>query len=234
VGNSLDNLITGNSAANNLSGGAGNDTLNGGAGIDTMIGGMGNDTYVVDVATDVMTELNGQGNDTVQSSITFTLVSTKNIENITLIGTTAINGTGDTLDNIVTGNSGDNIINGAAGNDTLAGGAGADTFRFDKTLNQSTNVDRITDFTQTTSTITSDRIELENAVFTGLTVTGKLNSALFVTGNSFTNTTQRLRYETATSKLFYDPDGSGTAHASTLFAIFNPQQSITFVAFNVT
>ena len=53
-----------------LIGGAGNDTLNGGAGDDTMVGGAGNDTYVVDAAGDVVTELAGEGTDTVQSSVT--------------------------------------------------------------------------------------------------------------------------------------------------------------------
>ena len=233
VGNSLNNLTTGNTAANTLSGGAGNDTLNGGAGNDTMIGGVGDDTYVVDVATDVITELADQGNDTVQSSITFSLVTTKNIENLTLIGTSAINGTGDTLNNIITGNSADNIINGSHGNDTLTGGAGVDTFRFNTALNQSTNVDRILDFTQTTSSLTSDRIELAKTIFTGLTTTGKLASTLFVSGNAFTNTTQRIRYESSSGNLYYDADGSGTTNSSLLFAIFDAKPTITNAPFTV-
>jgi Ca2+-binding RTX toxin-like protein len=61
----------------------------------------------------------------VQSSITWTLGS--NLENLVLTGTTAINGTGNTLDNVLTGNSVSNTLTGAAGNDTLDGGAGADT-----------------------------------------------------------------------------------------------------------
>jgi Ca2+-binding RTX toxin-like protein len=124
TGNTLDNVLTGNTANNTLTGGAGNDTLNGGTGSDTLVGGAGNDTYVVDVATDVVTELANEGTDTVQSGVTLTLDT--NVENLTLTGTAAINGTGNTLDNVITGNSGINTLTGAAGNDILNGGAGAD------------------------------------------------------------------------------------------------------------
>ncbi|WP_051206324.1 proprotein convertase P-domain-containing protein [Sporomusa ovata] len=128
TGNTLDNVLAGNGANNVLTGGAGNDTLNGGAGADTMVGGAGNDTYVVDNAGDIVTENAGEGTDTVQSSITYTLGS--NFENLTLTGTAAINGTGNTLNNIITGNSANNTLSGGAGNDTLTGGAGSDTYLF--------------------------------------------------------------------------------------------------------
>ena len=104
---------------------AGNDTLNGGAGADTMVGGLGNDTYVVDNTGDVVTENANEGIDTVQASVTYTLAA--NVENLTLTGTGNINGTGNTLDNVIIGNSGNNILAGLAGADTLDGGAGTDT-----------------------------------------------------------------------------------------------------------
>ena len=47
-----------------------------------------------------------------------------NIENLTLTGTTAINGTGNRLDNILIGNSGANLLTGGAGNDTYVVGIG--------------------------------------------------------------------------------------------------------------
>jgi Ca2+-binding RTX toxin-like protein len=69
--------------------------------------------------------------DTVQSSITFSLSDAVHaigaIENLTLTGTEAINGTGNALDNVITGNSGNNIIAGLSGADTLDGGGGTDT-----------------------------------------------------------------------------------------------------------
>jgi Ca2+-binding RTX toxin-like protein len=49
------------------------------------------------------------------------------IENLTLTGTGAINGTGNTLDNIIVGNDGANKLDGGLGADTLSGGLGADT-----------------------------------------------------------------------------------------------------------
>src|SRR4029077_15383287 len=76
---------------------------------------------------DSVTENANEGIDTVQSTITYTLGA--NLENLTLTGTTAINGTGNTLDNILTGNSAANTLTGGAGNDILNGGAGADTLR---------------------------------------------------------------------------------------------------------
>ena len=103
TGNALNNVLTGNSAVNTLTGGAGNDTLNGGAGNDTMVGGTGDDTYVVDSTSDVVTEAANEGVDTVNSSVTLTLGN--NVENLVLTGTSAINGTGNTLNNILTGNS---------------------------------------------------------------------------------------------------------------------------------
>ncbi len=124
TGNNLDNILTGNSANNILTGDAGNDTLDGGTGSDTLRGGTGNDIYVVDSTGDVVTENANEGTDTVQTSITYTLGN--NVESLTLTGSNVINGTGNTLSNVLTGNSANNTLTGNAGNDTLYGGTGND------------------------------------------------------------------------------------------------------------
>jgi Ca2+-binding RTX toxin-like protein len=124
TGNALANTITGNAANNTLSGGDGDDTLIGGGGNDTLSGGQGNDTFVVDSASDVVNENAGQGTDTVQSSVTHTLGN--NVENLTLTGSAAIDGTGNALANVLIGNAGSNTLGGGAGDDTLRGGEGND------------------------------------------------------------------------------------------------------------
>ncbi|GAB3433672.1 VCBS domain-containing protein [Massilia solisilvae] len=124
TGNELNNTITGNTGANALAGGSGDDLLDGGAGADTLTGGTGNDTYVVDNAGDTVVENAGEGLDTVQASVSFVLSA--NVENLTLTGGAAINGTGNELDNLITGNGGNNVLSGMAGNDTLVGNAGND------------------------------------------------------------------------------------------------------------
>nr|MCE2720761.1 furin [Anabaena sp. 49628_E55] len=83
--------------------------------------------YVVDSATDTITELANGGTDTIQSSVTFNLAILPNIENLTLIGTAAINGAGNDGNNVITGNGANNILHGGAGNDILTGGLGKDT-----------------------------------------------------------------------------------------------------------
>lgn len=122
TGNALANILTGNSGVNTLTGGEGDDRLDGKAGADRLNGGLGNDTYVVDNTGDVVTEGAGQGIDAVESSVTLTLAA--NVENLTLTGTGAINGTGNALDNVLVGNSGRNTLSGGAGNDTYFVGTG--------------------------------------------------------------------------------------------------------------
>ena len=124
TGNAGANVLTGTSANDTLKGGAGDDTLDGGTGNNTLIGGTGNDSYVVDALTDGVSEALAAGTDTVVASLNYTLGA--NVENLELTGS-ALNGTGNTLANILTGNSGNNVLTGGVGNDTLIGGDGIDT-----------------------------------------------------------------------------------------------------------
>ena len=170
--------IDGTSAADNLNGTydsesiygfEGDDSLNGGTGIDTLIGGTGNDTYIIDSTTDTITELPNEGSDKIQSSVSLSIATVDNVENLVLTGTSRINGTGNSLNNAIIGNiannklnggsgndklngsKGDDILIGGAGKDNLTGGLGKDTFDFNAYSEiglGTTKRDVITDFTR--------------------------------------------------------------------------------------
>jgi Ca2+-binding RTX toxin-like protein len=127
TGNILGNRLTGNSGNNVLTGNGGNDLLDGLGGNDTMIGGVGNDTYVLGAGDTISETTAGSagGTDTVLSNVSHTIGA--NIENLTLPGSSNLNGVGNSLDNLVTGNTGNNVLSSLDGADTLIGGGGADT-----------------------------------------------------------------------------------------------------------
>jgi len=224
--------LTGNALVNTLTGSSGNDTLNGGADSDSMNGGSGNDTYIVDNVGDAITEIDNGGTDSVRSSVSYILSDC--IENLTLTGKAAIDGTGNNQNNTLTGNTAANTLSGGQGNDTLDGGAGNDTlvggdgidlligglgndlltggkgadkFRFEKALGK-TNIDTITDFASGT-----DCIELDDAIFKKfIGVTGQIAAGNLVKGGDGVVALQADDYlvlNTRTGVLFYDPDGGG-------------------------
>ena len=126
-GMSGDDTLIGGKGNDTLEGGWGNDTMDGGAGADVMRGGDGNDVYHVDNTGDTIVEWDNYGrggNDTVVSSIDYTLFTT--LENLRLVGTTDLIGNGNRADNIMVGNAGSNRLWAGGGNDIIDGGAGAD------------------------------------------------------------------------------------------------------------
>ncbi|RUQ63973.1 calcium-binding protein [Azospirillum doebereinerae] len=187
TGNALNNNLIGTAAANTLIGLDGNDTLNGGAGADTLIGGTGNDTYVIDNVGDVLIELPGEGTDTVQSSISYTLLA--DFENLTLTGSAAIAGTGNAANNLLTGNGAANLLTGLEGDDTLNGGGGADTL-IGGTGNDTYVVDNVGDMV---TELAGEGIDTVNASIgwtlganiDNLTLTGSV--AISATGNELNN-----------------------------------------------
>ena len=218
TGNAVANTIAGNEAANRL---------DGGAGADKLLGAGGNDVYIVDnVADQVIEASSGGGLDRVESSVSFTLGD--HVEELVLTGAGAIDGTGNAGANSLTGNAAANRLDGGRGNDvlaggggddsllgglgldTLTGGAGNDRFVFDKAI-LAANADNILDFTRG-----ADTIVLENAQFKGLAA-GAMGASALAIGTSAADADDRIVYDPATGRLWYDADGSG-ATAQILFA----------------
>jgi serralysin len=159
-GGAGNDTLVGGDANDILKGGTGDDRLDGGLGADVLSGGLGNDTYVVNNLQDQIIENTGEGTDTVESSITWTLGA--NLENLTLTGSAAINGTGNELDNVLIGNSAKNTLSGGAGNDTLDGGAGVDTL-IGGAGNDTYIVDLLTNGTGTKATLALEDTITEKA-----------------------------------------------------------------------
>jgi Ca2+-binding RTX toxin-like protein len=196
TGSAYNDVLTGNTAAN---------ILDGGKGADILIGGLGNDSYRIDNSGDNIVEDLGAGHDIVIASLTFTLSA--NVEDLTLIGAGAVNGTGNALVNVLRGNAASNVLSGGraadqlfggGGSDTLVGGAdrdlmtggtGADTFRFvDGDFGGLTNrtCDTIIDFNHSEG----DRIDLSGV--DANTKNGNANDAFTLNAGSHLLQRRRL------------------------------------------
>jgi len=162
----------------------------------------------------VVVELAGEGSDRVFASTSYTLAAGMSVEKLTTTnnaGTAAIDLTGNNLANTIYGNEGANVIDGKGGSDFLFGLGGADTFAFTTALGAG-NLGRIVDFVGGT-----DKIALDDAVFTAIGGLGALNANAFHTGTSAHDADDRIIFNSATGELFYDADGNG-AGSAVLFA----------------
>lgn len=219
---SIENL-TGSGFNDTLIGSTTGNILDGGLGADILVGGLGNDTYRVDTASDTVRENASEGRDTVLASATYSLGD--NVENLTLGGAAAINGTGNALANVLRGNASANVLSGGGGTDQLfggegsdrliggaardilTGGTGADTFQFGNGdfggLTTST-CDLIADF----SRAESDRIDL--SAVDANTLNGSADDAFaFIGSSAFGKVAGELRIVATASVTLIQGDTNG-------------------------
>ncbi len=134
VGDAGDDTLLAGTGNDSLDGGEGSDLLDGGAGADTLTGsgadtlrgGDDDDVYRVvgEAVVIVESATRKGGNDRVVSDVSLNLPQA--VENLTLSGEEALDGTGNTAPNRITGNGADNALSGLDNNDTLIGNAGDD------------------------------------------------------------------------------------------------------------
>jgi Ca2+-binding RTX toxin-like protein len=180
--------LTGNSLDNGISGNAGANMLNGGAGADVLQGLGGNDVYYVDNVLDRVLEASGGGNDIVLTSVSYALADSTSVEGLSTVdwsATSAINLTGNSLDNGMSGNAGANILNGGAGADVMQGFGGNDRDYIDNAS------DRVIEASGggNDTVLTSVSYVLADSVFVeGLSTRDwSATSAISLTGNSLDN-----------------------------------------------
>ncbi|MFC5484985.1 calcium-binding protein [Microvirga aerilata] len=249
TGNAARNVLQGGFGGDRLNGGAGEDqllgeagadTLDGGAGADSLLGGLGDDTFLVDNASDLVSESAGGGLDTVLASSSFVLSASAEVEVLQLLGVSSRASytlTGSDTANEITGHAGTNLLQGQGGddvlkaslghdrvhggtgndkvyggdgNDRLYGEAGKDVFVLDTGANKRTNVDKLYDFKSK-----DDSVWLDNQVFTKLgagtaSKPKKFKADMFVEGNKAQDREDRIVYDKKTGALYYDQDGTGS------------------------
>jgi len=231
-----DYLSDGGTGDDTLSGGAGDDYLYNGNGADKLSGDAGTDYFFLadyDFAADTVN--GGDGIDKASYANTFTSVvidlatQSKNDGGAAgdrFAGIENLEGSysddmimADAKANILEGGGGDDIIDGRAGNDRidggfgsdiLTGGDGADTFLLRADYNYSGSqwqADEITDFKRGT-----DKFEINQYSF-GYNMTFSSGA-----GISSGGATPNLHFDTSTSRLWLDKDGSGAVEEPILVA----------------
>lgn len=181
--------ITGNALDNLIYAGSGNNLLDGGDGIDTLsyrVGVAGEVGVSISLAVLEVQASGGSGTDRLQG-----------FENLV----------GSRHSDALSGDGNANVINGGFGDDSLSGGGGGDGFRFTSALNAKANLDLVLDFD-----VAEDTLELDQAIFSSLEVTGELAAQHFRIGR-VVDADDYLFYKAATGALFYDADGSGAGAA---------------------
>jgi Ca2+-binding RTX toxin-like protein len=192
TGGALDDNIGGNGGEDWLSGGAGNDRLSGGVWNDTLIGGLGDDMIYGGTFHDVL--YGNDGDDLLVGGI----------GRDTMYGGAGIDSF--FCQSLTVGRQENSV-------DVLTGGAGADRFFFSfRPTYQVTVADKITDFTSG-----EDKFWLDRSGITSPTV----DAFTLARGTEATAASDRVIYDSATGRIWFDPDGRGSAKAQ-LFAELVP------------
>ena len=204
------NISASSLAISTYIGTAGADTMAGGAGADVIVGGLGNDVYTVNDSGDVVTELLGEGTDTVNASVGYVLPNASEIEFLysSAAGGVGLALTGNDFDSTIVGGTGNDTLAGGGDADILTGGGGADTFAMlvlsDSMLAAS---DRITDF----SIAQGDLIDLHRLDANKTALDDQAFG--FIGTAAFSNVAGQLRYQAVSgdTQVMGDVDGDAVA-----------------------
>ena len=200
-------VIKGGNDADLLYGDASEDRLFGQAGADTLWGGDGNDSLEGGASNDRL--IGDAGKDSLYGD-----------------GGNDVFSAGEGAD-VLFGDAGDDFLRGGLGKDTLTGGEGSDTFNFN--FLGAANADRIVDFG-----VGTDWIALSSGTFPA--VHAALEAQEFRLGTAAVDGDDRILYDSATGRLFYDPDGTlhgASSAAPVLFAIVANHAALTYQDFYV-
>jgi Ca2+-binding RTX toxin-like protein len=99
--------------------------------VDQLTGDTDNDIFIIDNASDAVTEVADAGIDEVRSSVSYLLPL--NVENFTATGLLNLTIRGNSANNVLRGNINDNEFHSGGGNDLALGGLGDDTYYIDFT-----------------------------------------------------------------------------------------------------
>ena len=153
-----DDELYGGVGRDNLYGGAGHDILYGGTLGGLLYGGVGDDYYVLNNSGTGAIDIDGVqgGYDRVDSYINVSL--NDHIEELRLLGSANLQGSGNALNNKIFGNAGNNLLRGGKGLDLINGGTGSDTYYMLRGAEQEIIFDR------DTSGSATDRLRFQNSI----------------------------------------------------------------------
>jgi Ca2+-binding RTX toxin-like protein len=176
---------------------------------------------------DYVIEAEGEGDDTVQSAVTFVLPG--NVEHLVLTGSDSIKGTGNELANSISGNGSANTLAGLAGDDTLHGGGGSDIFVYSATSLAEGDV-RAGDADAIGDISAGDSIDITASLAALLEVGGAPLASGVLPGTLIAGSTN-VAFNNATDLLVVDIDGDGIFNPAQDFSIGLPGISaVTYVA----